>query len=81
MMRLRGAASALFIAVVGLGACGDAETNDRRGYTKAPLENPEVVITPEGRSAMDELGDPIRPAVVDPDELGAEAGQAPDAAS
>ena len=71
MMRLRGgAAGALFIAMaVGLGACGDAETTDRRGYTKAPLEDPGVSITAEPTTENDGLGTPILPQVVDPDEL------------
>jgi hypothetical protein len=41
--------------------CGDAETTDRRGYTKAPLEKPQLLIEPEGTSAMDSLGTPILP--------------------
>jgi hypothetical protein len=44
-----------------LGACGDATTNDNRGYTKAPLEKPNVLIRAEGNSAMDSLGTPILP--------------------
>lgn len=75
MIRLRGAASALFLVVAGLVACNDAETNDRRGYTKAPLEKPTLVVTPEEASVMDELGEPTRPVVVDPEDLGAEAQQ------
>jgi len=42
-------------------ACGDANSTDTRGYTKAPLERAGVVITPEGSSAMDSLGTPILP--------------------
>jgi hypothetical protein len=41
--------------------CGDPATNDARGYTKAPLENPGVVIKGEGSSAMDSLGAPAAP--------------------
>jgi len=42
-------------------ACGDANSTDTRGYTKAPLERAGVFITPEGSSAMDSLGTPILP--------------------
>lgn len=42
-------------------ACGDANSPDTRGYTKAPLERADVIITPEGSSAMDSLGNPILP--------------------
>lgn len=42
-------------------ACGDGETTDQRGYTKAPLETPGVVIDAESRSEMDRLGVPNRP--------------------
>ena len=67
----RGASRALIVvAVAGLAACGDAETNDTRGYTKAPLEEPGMRISPEATGPMDGLGEPIRPAVVDPDQLG-----------
>ena len=41
-------------------ACGDPETNDDRGYTKAPLEHPTVVIKGEEPSEMSRLGDPNR---------------------
>lgn len=69
MMWKRGAASALWIAVVGLAACGDAETNDRRGYTKAPLEKPSVVVTPEPGATFEGMDRPALPPVVDPAEL------------
>ena len=49
------------VALGGLAACGDANTNDNRGYTKAPLEQPNVLIRAEGSSAMDSLGTPIVP--------------------
>jgi hypothetical protein len=48
-------------ALLALTGCGDANTNDSRGYTKAPLENPGVLIRAEGSSAMDSLGSPILP--------------------
>jgi mono/diheme cytochrome c family protein len=42
-------------------ACGDPDTNDDRGYTKAPLERPTVLVQGERPSDMDRLGDPILP--------------------
>ncbi len=48
-------------ATVAFLGCGDAETNDNRGYTKAPLEKPGVLIKAEGSSAMDALGSPVLP--------------------
>jgi len=42
-------------------ACGDPNTNDSRGYTKAPLEQPAVLVKGEQASRMDELGNPILP--------------------
>ena len=42
-------------------ACGDPHTNDDRGYTKAPLERPTVLVQGERPSDMDRLGDPILP--------------------
>jgi hypothetical protein len=51
----------IVLIIVILSACGDANTNDDRGYTKAPLENPNVLIKAEGSSAMDSLGSPILP--------------------
>lgn len=41
--------------------CGDPDTNDDRGYTKAPLERPTVLVQGERESAMAELGDPLLP--------------------
>ncbi len=55
-----------------LTACGDAETTDsRQWYTKAPLEDPGLTITPEVPSEMSELGEP--------DLLGTGAGVVEDA--
>ena len=48
------------VSVLALAACGDPDTNDPRGYTKAPLESPGWTIEGEEPSAMAELGDPIR---------------------
>lgn len=56
--KARGAIGVGLLVVAG---CGDANTNDNRGYTKAPLEKPAVMIRAEGRSAMDSLGTPILP--------------------
>jgi mono/diheme cytochrome c family protein len=42
-------------------ACGDNSTYDHRGYTKAPLERPTVLVQAENASAMDSLGQPGQP--------------------
>jgi hypothetical protein len=42
-------------------ACGDRETEDRRGYTKAPLETPGLIVDAEARTDMNALGTPNRP--------------------
>lgn len=46
--------SRVVVAALALGAlaCGDPDTNDRRGYTKAPLENPGLLIGGEDASEM-----------------------------
>ena len=49
------------IAVLALAACGDPDTRDNRGYTKAPLEKPTVLVQGEPASAMDALGNPAMP--------------------
>lgn len=67
-------AAAFFAAALGVAACGDAETTDTRGYTKAPLENPSVMIRAEPKTEMSRLGEPIKPPIVDPDALGAAEG-------
>jgi mono/diheme cytochrome c family protein len=51
----------IMIAVLTLAACGDPETNDERGYTKAPLETPTVLVRGEPESVMDGLGNPALP--------------------
>ena len=58
MMKMRSAVLTALALV--LAACGDPDSNDPRGYTKAPLENPGWTIEGEEPSAMAELGDPIR---------------------
>ena len=50
----------LTVSVLALAACGDPDTNDPRGYTKAPLETPGWTIEGEEPTGMAELGDPIR---------------------
>lgn len=58
MRRTLGTVAVLALAAIG---CGDGETTDRRGYTKAPLERPGLFIDAEARSEMDRLGVPDRP--------------------
>lgn len=52
-----------FMAVVLLtaAACGDHDTYDDRGYTKAPLEEAAVLVKAEEPTAMDRLGNPAYP--------------------
>lgn len=45
-------------------ACGDAETTDARGYTKAPLESANLLIRGEEPTAMAQLGEPDLPRPV-----------------
>lgn len=47
------------VLVLALNACGDAPSDDNRGYTKAPLENPGLTIESETPTPMASLGDPI----------------------
>ena len=47
--------------LLALAACGDPDTNDRRGYTKAPLENPGVLIEGENATAMASMSRTNRP--------------------
>lgn len=53
----------LGVALLALGAvaCGDPDTNDPRGYTKAPLENPGLVVAGEPATDMPDLGNPDLP--------------------
>jgi hypothetical protein len=60
-MAMRKAASVAFFFIITMLGCGDGETTDNRGYTKAPLEQAGVLIKAEGKSAMDSLGTPIVP--------------------
>lgn len=50
----------LAVIVIGAAACGDPGTTDDRGYTKAPLENPTVVIRGEEPGVMSRYGTPRR---------------------
>ena len=56
---------ALLATVLALVACGDPDTNDARGYTKAPTEDPGWTIDAEQPTEMSELGDPIRVPAMD----------------
>jgi mono/diheme cytochrome c family protein len=49
------------LLLLAVAACGDPDTNDRRGYTKAPLEEPTVFVRGEPVTAMSGLGEPILP--------------------
>lgn len=46
--------------VVAAAACGDPDTTDDRGYTKAPLEKPSVLIGGEHAGEMAQYGSPNR---------------------
>lgn len=55
------------VAVVALSACGDPDPDRARGYVKAPLERPGLVVQGEEISEMSELGEPIRPRPPQPE--------------
>lgn len=57
-MRMRAAGAALLSMT--LFACGDPATTDDRGYTKAPLEDPSVLIDGEEPGRMSQYGSPNR---------------------
>ena len=66
------------VGVVALGACGDQATTDEgRGYTKAPLEDPNFIITPEGTTEMARLNEPNRPNAPLPEEPSEREEEAP----
>ena len=44
-------------------ACGDLDTNDDRGYTKAPLEHPTLRIRGEQPTEMALLREPLTPTI------------------
>lgn len=48
------------LAALAMAACGDPATNDSRGYTKAPLEHPTVLIAGEEPGEMSRYGEPNR---------------------
>ncbi|HSH45538.1 MAG TPA: c-type cytochrome [Longimicrobiales bacterium] len=47
--------------LLALAACGDPDTNDRRGYTKAPLETPAVLVDGEEPGPVAGMGRTNRP--------------------
>jgi hypothetical protein len=49
------------LAVAVAASCGDPESPDHRGYTKAPLEHAGLFVRGEKPTAMDALGTPILP--------------------
>lgn len=52
----------MIVALVLIAAgCGDSNTNDHRGYTKAPLEEPKVLVKAEHASDMVRYGEPNLP--------------------
>ena len=51
------------LVVAAAGACGDPGTTDGRGYTKAPLEDPGVLIGGEHAGEMARYGSPNRVVV------------------
>jgi hypothetical protein len=53
----------MLVGTLATAGCGDPQTDDARGYTKAPLERPGTFIRGEEPSEMAELGTPIRPVV------------------
>jgi mono/diheme cytochrome c family protein len=74
----------LILAALALAACGDPDTRDERGYTKAPLERPTVLVQGEPASDMDRLGNPTVPAapLIEPEPdtgeaTGSTGGQTP----
>lgn len=66
--------AALLVALAAV-ACGDPDSTDGRGYTKAPLEHPSVLIRGEEPGSMSKYGNPNR-VVADVLELPEEAAPA-----
>jgi hypothetical protein len=52
---------ALAFVTVALAACGDPPTSDHRGYTKAPLEQPGIRISPEKPTSFRAFAHPNLP--------------------
>jgi mono/diheme cytochrome c family protein len=63
--RLKRAAGTALM-VIAVAACGDPDTTDDRGYTKAPLEKPSLLVSGEQPGDMARYGAPNR---VEADEL------------
>jgi mono/diheme cytochrome c family protein len=62
------------VLVLMAAACGDPDTTDGRGYTKAPLEKPSVLIGGEEPGDMSSYGTPNRVVVEElelPEEVAA----------
>ena len=51
------------LTILAVASCGDPESTDRRGYTKAPLENPSMLIRGEQPGEMSAYGSPNRVVV------------------
>jgi hypothetical protein len=62
MVRIR---SGFVLVLLCAAACGDPPTEDRRGYTKAPLENPGLIIRSDEHHPMREFGRPVLPEAVE----------------
>ncbi len=63
--RRRVVPAAAAVVALALAGCGDHATTDERGYTKAPLEDPNLIISPEPTTPMSRLGvKPNLPPVV-----------------
>ena len=75
--RIRWLPAFVAAAALAAAACGDPNTTDTRGYTKAPLEDPGLRIRGEGSSAMDSLGSPLLPrdTVIPPPTVTAQTTQ------
>lgn len=76
---------ALWVVVVGVLACGDPATEDHRGYTKAPLEDPGLLIRGEPDGGLGAARIPLEPGLrgVEPtafDQPAQAAGGGPEAA-
>jgi hypothetical protein len=57
------------LAVLALAACGDPNFESARGYVKAPLERPGLVVQGEEVSEMSELGEPTLPRAPQPEDV------------
>lgn len=65
------------VLLLAMAACGDPDTDDRRGYTKAPLENPGLLIGAEDATVMAAMNEPVLPRPPHEIEIpGAEDGAA-----